>query len=54
MTLAPGEPARMLSLEGRTEAGARWRLWHLEPAPGYFGAAAIEGEDLALRCFALA
>ncbi len=53
VTLAPGEPARMLSLEGRAEAGARWRMWHLEPAPGYLGAAAIEGVEVALRCFAL-
>lgn len=54
VTLGPDEPARMLSLEGDAAAGARWRLAHLEPAPGYLGAAAVEGVELALRCWTLA
>ncbi len=53
VTLAPGEAARMLSLRGDAAAGERWRLAHLEPAAGYLGAVAVEGVDLALRCWTL-
>jgi 4'-phosphopantetheinyl transferase len=44
VTLLPGEPARMVSLEGSVERAAGWRLYHLEPAVGYLGAVAITGE----------
>jgi 4'-phosphopantetheinyl transferase len=54
VTLTPGTPARMLALRGDPAAGARWRLWHLEPAPGYLGAVAIEGADPVLRGWTLA
>jgi len=40
VTLAPGEPARMLALDGDPGLAAAWRLHHLEPAPGYVGALA--------------
>jgi 4'-phosphopantetheinyl transferase len=44
VTLSPGEPARMLALEGSSERAAAWSLYHLEPVEGYLGAVAIEGE----------
>lgn len=53
VTLGPGEPPRMLSLRGDPAAGARWRYWHLEPAPGYLGALAVEDAELTLRCWTL-
>ena len=40
VTLGPGEPARMLALDGDPEGAAAWRLHHLEPASGYLGALA--------------
>jgi len=40
VTLAAGEPARMLAVDGHPERAAAWRLHHLEPAPGYLGAVA--------------
>jgi 4'-phosphopantetheinyl transferase len=43
VTLAPGEPPRMLTLEGDAARAARWWLHHLRPAEEYIGAVAIEG-----------
>ncbi len=45
VTLAPGEPARMLALNGDAAAGARWYYLHIDPAPKYVGAVAIETID---------
>ncbi|HEX7181022.1 MAG TPA: 4'-phosphopantetheinyl transferase superfamily protein [Thermoanaerobaculia bacterium] len=44
VTLAPGEPPRMLTLQGDAERAARWRFRHFHPAEEYIGALAIEGE----------
>ena len=43
VTLAPGEPPRMLTLEGDPERAARWFFHHLVPAEMYVGAIAVEG-----------
>ncbi|HSN88888.1 MAG TPA: 4'-phosphopantetheinyl transferase superfamily protein, partial [Thermoanaerobaculia bacterium] len=43
VTLAPGEPPRMLTLEGNAERAARWFFQHFRPAENYIGALAIEG-----------
>lgn len=43
VTLAPGEPARMLAIEGDAERATRWFYWHLRPAEDYIGAVAVEG-----------
>jgi 4'-phosphopantetheinyl transferase len=42
VTLAPGEPARMLALNGDPQAAERWFYLHLDPQPRYVGAVAIE------------
>jgi 4'-phosphopantetheinyl transferase len=52
VTLAPGEPPRMLSLEGDAERAARWSLYHLRPADDYVAAVAIEGGSWELETFA--
>jgi 4'-phosphopantetheinyl transferase len=44
VTLAPGEPPRMLTLEGDAARAARWTFQHFRPADQYIGALAIEGE----------
>ena len=44
VTLAPGEPPRMLTLKGDAERAARWYFEHLRPAQDYIGAIAIEGD----------
>jgi 4'-phosphopantetheinyl transferase len=43
VTLAPGDPPRMLTLEGNAERASRWFFHHLVPAEKYLGAVAIEG-----------
>lgn len=42
VTLCPDEEARFIEI--RTMTDAPWSLMHLEPAPGYVGAVAVEGE----------
>ncbi len=43
VTLRPGEPPRVLGIDGDARAAAGWTLESLEPAPGYVGAVAIVG-----------
>ncbi len=50
VTLAPGDPARMVSLDEDPRKGERWSMVHLDPSPGYVGAIAIEGHDWRLVC----
>jgi len=51
VTLAPGDPPRMLTLEGDAERAARWSLHHLRPADDYIGAVAIEGGTWEMETF---
>ncbi len=48
VSLAPGEPARLLNVEGDTEEASRWSLNALTPTPGYVGALAVEGHNWCL------
>jgi len=43
VTLAPGEPARLLRVLAEPEAAHRFWLEDLRPAPGFAGALAVEG-----------
>lgn len=40
VTLRPGDAAAVRHVDADPGAAARWRLHHLDPAPGYFGAVA--------------
>jgi 4'-phosphopantetheinyl transferase len=51
VTLAPGEPPRMLTLEGDAARAARWHLQSFQLAADYVGALAIEGRSLPVRTF---
>ena len=51
VSVAPNEPARLLSAEGGPVEVARWGLHSLEVAPGYAAALAIEGRDVAPAMF---
>jgi 4'-phosphopantetheinyl transferase len=51
VTLAPGEPARLLHVEGRPEEPGRWTLHDLDPGPGFLAALAVEGTGWRPRCF---
>ena len=43
VSLAPGEPARFLDIDGDPAALARWTLHELRPPAGYSGALVVEG-----------
>ena len=43
VSLTPGEPAALLSIQGDSKAASRWSLQQLIPAPGYMAALAVEG-----------
>lgn len=51
VSLAPDEPAALLSVEDSPEGPARWSLVELFPAAGYVAALALEGEAGRLRCW---
>lgn len=51
VSLAPGEPARLLSVQKEPGAVCRWTLQELSPDPGYVAALAVEGHDWRLRCW---
>ncbi len=53
VTLAPGEPARMLSMDGDAEKAGGWTLSEFEPEPGFVGALAVEGLGWQVDCFRL-
>jgi 4'-phosphopantetheinyl transferase len=45
VTLAPGEPPRMLTLRGDAEAASRWWLEHFRISPEHIGALALERRE---------
>jgi 4'-phosphopantetheinyl transferase len=49
VTMAPGEPPRLLRVEAQPAAPARYELRDLRPAPGYAGALAIDGPGAAIQ-----
>lgn len=48
VALTPGEDAKLLTLDGSHEAADGWTIFHLEPAAGFVGAAAVEGRAVTL------
>lgn len=51
VTLAPGEPARVLEIRGRSTEAADWSLRELAPGPGYAAALAAQGPLGELTCW---
>jgi 4'-phosphopantetheinyl transferase len=51
VSLTPGEPAMILKVSDDPAVSRRWIVQHLWPAPGYIGAAAVEGRAIAFKCF---
>jgi 4'-phosphopantetheinyl transferase len=51
VSLAPGEPAVILSAFDDPHVSQRWTLQHLSPAPGFIGAVAVETSDIRFLCF---
>jgi 4'-phosphopantetheinyl transferase len=48
VTLRPGEPARLLNLEGDPQRASGWSLRELTPGEGYVAAVAAEGQNWSL------
>ena len=51
VSLAPGEPAALLSAPEDPQEASRWTLLELEPGPGYVAALAVEGNGWRLACW---
>lgn len=51
VSLLPGKPAALLATRPDGEEASNWTLHHLEPAPGYAGALAVEGQLSGVRCW---
>ncbi len=49
VTLVPGEPARLQSMEG--DSASRWSIQDLKPASGFAAAFAVKGINKQLSCF---
>lgn len=49
VSLAPGEPARLLQTYHAPETADRWSMWELHPGAGYAGALVAEGQGLQVR-----
>ena len=43
VTLAPDQPAAILTIDGEPADASAWSLFHLEPAADYVGAVAVQG-----------
>ena len=48
VSLAPGEPARLVSVEGSAEQASCWFMNSITPEYGYVAALAVKGSDLCL------
>jgi 4'-phosphopantetheinyl transferase len=51
VSLAPGEPAKLLNVEEEPREVSRWLLRELEPGPNYTAALAVEGHNWQLKCW---
>ncbi|MGE5659888.1 MAG: 4'-phosphopantetheinyl transferase family protein [Actinomycetota bacterium] len=49
VSLLPGEPAKLLSIQGCSEAAKQWLLQDLSPAPNYAATLAVAAGDWQLR-----
>ena len=53
VSLLPGEPAKLLATRHAPADVQRWRMLHLEPAPGYVAALVVEGGNWNASCWRL-
>ena len=51
VSMAPGEPAAILSAQGDPREAARWSLEELTPGIGYVATIAVEGQGWRLACW---
>jgi 4'-phosphopantetheinyl transferase len=51
VSLRPGEPPRLLEVDGNPAEVERWSLCELHPAPGFVGTLVAEGRGWTIRCW---
>ena len=51
VSLVPGEPARLLRIQGDSKAAFRWTIQELKPAFGFAAAIAVEARRWQLHCW---
>jgi 4'-phosphopantetheinyl transferase len=51
VSLVPGEPARLISVDGDVKQASRWTLQELRPVPGFAAALVVEGQGWRLSCW---
>ena len=51
VSLAPGEPAALLSVADNPQEAFRWSIKELTPDPGFVAAVVVEGHDWRLSCW---
>jgi len=51
VSLAPGEPARLLRIKGDSKRASRWSIQELKPASGFVAAFAVKKLSWQLRCW---
>lgn len=51
VTLAPGDPAQIIQVQGSTEAATAWNLYLLPPLPGFASALVIKAGNWRLSCW---
>ena len=51
VSIAPGEPAKLLNRRGDPLEASRWSLQELVPGPGYVGALVVQGLGWRLTCW---
>ncbi len=50
VSLVPGEPARLLRIDGESKTASRWLIHELKLAPGFAAALAVEGRIGRIHC----
>lgn len=53
VSVTPGEPPELLSIQGDRQIASQWSVYQLTPAPGYIAALAVEGHDWHLECWTI-
>ena len=51
VSIAPDQPAQLLSIAGDTQAASGWSLHAFMPLPGFVGAMAVKQSDVKLACW---
>jgi len=51
VSLVPGEPPGLVSIDGDVKEVSRWTLQELRPAPGFVAALVVEGQGCRLSCW---